>query len=322
MSRVLVTPRSLTTAPGDLLAPLAAAGFELVFSPAGRQPSEAELIRLMPGCIGWIAGVEPISARVLDDADRLKVISRNGSGVDAIDLAAAERRGIKILTAAGANAAAVAELALALMLMGLRHVADGASALKAGEWRRVEGRELGHATVGVIGCGAVGRRLAGAAAGLGASVLAYDIAPDPDFQPAGNFTWTSLDEILAGSDVISLHCPPLLGGAPLLDRDRLDSVRRGAGIVNTARASLVDEAAVLAALEHDRIGWFATDVFASEPPLPSPLLAHERVIATPHIGGFTVEGGRAAVRVAVDNLLAALAAPPLDRQVANGGGAP
>lgn len=319
MSRVLVTPRSLTTDPGDLLKRLEEAGYELIFSPAGRKPSEPELIRLVPGCVGWIAGVEPISARVVDAADRLQVISRNGTGVDAIDLAAAERCGISVLTAAGANAAAVADLALAFILIGFRHIAESASALKAGKRRRVEGRELGHARVGIIGCGAVGRRLASAVTGLGASVLGYDIEPDRNYKPAGDFAWASLEDLLAKSDAISLHCPAQPGGAPIFDRDRLNSIKWGAGIVNTARASLVDDVALLAALEENRIGWFATDVIVSEP--PSLLLAHERVIATPHIGAFTAESGRAAVGVAIDNLLAALAAASPERQVAIEGAA-
>ena len=182
MSRILVTPRSLTTAPGDGLAELETAGFELVFSPPGRQPSEEELVRLVSGCSGWLAGVEPITARVFAAADRLEVISRNGTGINSIDLEAAKRRGVKVMTAAGANARSVAELAVAFMLMGLRHLPESSAAMKEGKWVRREGRELAGATVGLVGCGAVGRAVAGIVSAFGATVLAYDIAPDPTFR--------------------------------------------------------------------------------------------------------------------------------------------
>jgi D-3-phosphoglycerate dehydrogenase len=308
MSRILITPRSLTAeGPAGLLTPLQEAGFELVYSAPGRQPSEAELIDLVTGCTGWLAGVEPITEPVLDAADRLRVISRNGSGIDSIDLAAAERHGINIRTAKGANAVAVSELTLAFMLIGLRHAQECASALKSGDWFRVEGREIGGATVGIIGCGAVGRAAARMTGGLGATVLAYDIAPDSSFEGGRRFAWCGLDELLARSDIVSLHCPAMPKGAPLLDARRLAMLKSGTGLVNTARASLIDEDALLAALEEGRVGWFATDVFTTEPPPPSPFLAHPRVVATPHIGGFTVEGGRAAIRVAVENLIAELA---------------
>jgi D-3-phosphoglycerate dehydrogenase len=306
MNRILITPRSLTAAPGQALCPLEDAGFELVFSPAGRQPSEEELSQLVPGCLGWLAGVEPITARVLDKADALRVISRNGSGTDSIDLAAAERRGVKIRIAPGANATAVAELTLAFIICGLRGVPESATALKAGTWRRSEGREIDGTTIGLIGCGAVGRAVAQALASLGAAVLAYDIAPVQDFQPSGRFLWADLDHVLAESDVVSLHCPALAAAAVLLGSERIARMKHGVGLVNTARASLVDEAALLLALNEGRVGWYATDVFEREPPGQTPLVVHKRVLATPHIGGFTTEGGRRAVRVAVANLLAEL----------------
>ena len=308
MNRILITPRSLTTRPDAALRLLEDAGFDLIFSPAGRQPSEDELRALVPGCEGWLAGVEPITARVLESADRLKVISRNGSGTDSIDLAAAARRGVKVRTAPGANAQAVAELTLAFLLNGLRGIPESAAALKAGAWRRVEGREVSGCTIGLIGCGAVGRAVARIFDCLGATVLAYDIAPSPAVQPSGRFRWAELDEVLAASDVVSLHCPALPAGTCLLGSKQFLRMRRGAGLVNTARGSLVDETALLNALTDGQIAWYATDVFDREPPGQTQLVLHERVLTTPHIGGFTVEGGRRAVRVAVSNLLAELRA--------------
>lgn len=316
MSRILITPRSLTSSPSQELDALADVGFELTYSAPGRQPSEAELIALVPGCVGWLAGVEPITARVLDAADRLQVISRNGVGIDSIDLTAERQRGIKVMTTPGANASAVAELTLALIISGLRHLSQSIAALKAGSWSRTQGSEVGGCTIGLIGCGAVGRAVAEATIALGARVLAYDLKPSRAFQPPARFSWASLDDVLTRSDVISLHCPPLPGAAPLLDAARLGSMKQGAALVNTARPALVDEDALLAALDSGRIGWYATDVFTIEPPPPSRLISHDSVLATPHIGGFTAEGGRKAVQIAVENLLGELAPPKTQRAFA------
>jgi len=306
MTRVLITPRSLTSDPGEVRNAFAAAGIDVVLSPAGRQPSEDELVRLVAGCDGWIAGVEPITARVFAAADRLRAISRNGTGTDAIDHDAAARHGVRIMTAAGANAHAVAELTVALMLMGLRHLPESAAAMKEGKWLRREGRELGGATVGLIGCGAVGRKVARIVGGFGAAVLAHDVAADPSFVAGPRFAWRDRDALIAESDVVSLHCPPEPSGVPVLDAARLARIRMGAGLVNTARAGLVDETALLAALDSGALGWYATDVFDPEPPGLTALVAHPRVIAVPHIGAYTAEGGKEAVRVAIRNLLAAL----------------
>ena len=304
--RVLVTPRSLTRDGDPALELLREAGFELVLSSPGRQPDEAELLRLLPGCVGWLAGVERISAVVLRSAPELKVISRNGTGLDNVDLEAARRLGIRVLRAEGANARGVAELTVGLMLALLRSIPHGDARLKAGAWERRRGREIGERTVGLVGCGRVGRLVATYALGLGARVLAHDACPAGSFQPAG-FSWAEFGQVLAGADLLSLHCPAQAGGAPLIGTAELARMKRGAYLVNTARASLVDAGAVLRALEEGGLAGFATDVFAEEPPSPSALLAHPRVIATPHVGGYTDESVEKATRVAVENLLAALA---------------
>jgi phosphoglycerate dehydrogenase-like enzyme len=145
-------------------------------------------------------------------------------------------------------------------------------------------------------------------------VLAFDPQPRLDLAPLPRFTWTSLADLLTRSDVVSLHCPALPEAAPLLDAALIATMKPGAGLVNTARASLIDEAALLDVLESGRLGWYATDVFAIEPPPPSRLLAHDRVLATPHIGGFTAEGGERAISVAVENLLSELASPARSRK--------
>lgn len=303
-ARVLVTPRSLTAAGLDTvedLEPLREHGYELAGPSPGTMPAEDTLLELLPGCVGWLAGVEPISERVLSRAVDLRVISRNGAGTDAIDLDAAKRAEVEIVRAIGANAQGVAELVLALALCSLRHIMPTAEALKHGDWTRVKGSELPDRRIGLVGLGAVGRRTAAAFAGLGADVRGHD-----PYVTEASVPLVHLDELLASCDVISLSCPPSPDGRPIIDSDRLARVPEGTVLINTARSALVDDDAVLAALEDGRLAAYAVDAFDTEPPAPSRLLDHERVIATPHLGGYTTSSIQRATRMAVDNLLTAL----------------
>lgn len=286
-----------------------AAGFELIFANPGQAPTEEQLLQLLPGCVGWIAGVEPISERVLRAATKLRVISRNGTGTDNIPLSVAGELGIRIERAEGANARGVAELTIALMFAALRNIPELHHALRRGQWQRRSGIEIFDRLLVLIGCGAVGRMVIQMALGLGARTAAYDPFPNHSFVPAagGRFRWVSFEEAIETGDIVSLHCPPLENGVPMFSRSVLERLGEGCCLVNTARASLVDERAVLDLLEKGRLRAYATDVFEREPPrAESPLLAHPRVIATPHIGGFTEESVRRAAEAAVHNLLAAL----------------
>ncbi len=304
MTRVLVTPRALTRAGLDAVAelePLRRRGVELVSGPAGTTPTPDQLAVLLDGCEGWIAGVEPVSAATLEGASALRVISRNGTGVDSIDLPAAERLGITVLAARGANAQGVAELALALALLAVRQVPWTAADLQEGRWTREPALELAECTVGVVGLGAIGAKVARAFGALGAAVVGHD-----PVAPPGDVTRVNLLELVRTSDVITLHAPPAPGGQPLISTAVLDQVRPGAVLVNTARASLVDDDAVLAALEDGRLTAYAVDAFETEPPELTALLRHPRTIATPHLGAFTTASISRATAAAVDNLLEAL----------------
>jgi len=302
--RILVTPRSLTESGLESipeLAPFRERGYELVAGAPGQLPTEEQLLEAVPGCVGWLAGVEKISERVLAKATGLRVISRNGTGTDAIDMAAAARAGIRVERAVGANSQGVAELALALSLSSLRNVPWSSVALAAGRWERAQGMELPDCTVGIVGLGSVGLRTAHIFCALGSQVVGYD-----PFVTDTDVPMMELDELLAASDVISLHCPPSADGSPLVDANRLRHAARGAIVVNTARSALVEDDAVLAALKTGALGVYAVDAFDEEPPELTPLLRHPRVIATPHLGGYTRASIRRATAQAVDNLVNAL----------------
>lgn len=306
---VLVTPRSLSGSAGAAyLDPLRREGFEVRTPTPGRQPEAAELIDALPGCVGWVAGVEPIGADVLAAADMLQVISRNGSGADAIDPDAASTRGITVLTTPGANAGGVAELAVCLVLCSLRDVVPSAVALKDGRWERTTGREAAGRTIGIVGFGAIGRHVAALTGAMGMRRLVTDpVLDDTDLDE--DIEALELDALLGASDVVTLHAPAAPDG-PLLDRRRIGLLAPGAVLVNTARAGLVDENAVLAALDAGQLAAYAVDAFHIEPPPRSALLDHPRVLATPHIGAATEESQRRAATAAVANLLTALTTPP------------
>jgi len=221
-------------------------------------------------------------------------------------LAAARGRGVQVCRAAGANARGVAELTLSLMLALLRSIPFSDARLKNGAWERREGIELEGRTLGLIGCGRIGRLVATLALAFDMKVLAYDLFPDASFHPSDQFEYSSLELLWPRCDIISLHCPVSQDGLPLIGEEILSVIKPCAYLVNTARAELLDEAAVWAALESGRLCGLATDVFREEPPRELRLVSHSKVIATPHIGGYTQESVTRAVDAAVDNLLNAL----------------
>jgi D-3-phosphoglycerate dehydrogenase len=299
--RILITPRSLTLSGPDSsaeLQPLRDAGFDLVAAAPGRTPSEPELLAAVPGIVGWLAGVEQIPKVVLEAATKLRVIARNGVGTDAIDMEAASRAGISVTKAAGANATGVAELAVTLAMMCLRQVPWSAASVRSGGWQRWAAKEVSEITVGIVGLGAIGRKVAAAFEALGAAVVGYD-----PFSSVDGIGSVELDELVATADVITLHAPPPEDGSALIDSAQLSRMREGAILVNTARASLVDDEEVLLALESGRLGAYAVDAFEAEPPELTALLLHERVVATPHIGAFTSASVSRSTTMAVESLL-------------------
>jgi phosphoglycerate dehydrogenase-like enzyme len=205
------------------------------------------------------------------------------------------------LPATGANARGVAELAIGLMLALVRSIPFSDATLKNSQWARREGTELAGRTIGVVGCGRIGQLVARMAAGLDMQPIGFD--PIATGIPCGGFRYVSLEQLLGRSDIISLHCPALAGGQPIITRHTLGGIKPGAYLVNTARAGLLDASAVLEALDSGKLAGLATDVFEAEPPGDDPLVRHAKVIATPHVGGFTAESVARSVSAAVENLL-------------------
>jgi D-3-phosphoglycerate dehydrogenase len=302
--KVLVTPRSISREGHAELERLKDAGYDVLMPWPGEQPNEEQLLQKLPLCVGYLAGVERISAEVLRSAPDLKVISRNGVGLDNIDLKTAEELGITVTSTPGANSQGVAELALSLILDGLRSVSWSSTRMDGGKWERKKGRELAGLTLGVIGCGNIGKRLAKMAIGLGMNVVGYDVYHDQDLEQIQHFRYVTLSSIFSLSDILSLHCPP--EKTPLINEENISLCRDGVILVNTARDGLIDHVAVLNALNTGKVSCYATDVYQTEPPELDDLLRHDRVIKTPHIGGFTKESIERATTMAVDNILEVL----------------
>jgi D-3-phosphoglycerate dehydrogenase len=299
MKRILVTPRSLAGSNHPAIQLLRKQSWKIIFGPSGRLPDESELLQLVPGCEGWLAGVEAITGRVLEAADQLQVISRNGSGIDNISMEIAKSRGIAVLRAAGANAQGVAELTLGLALAAVRqfHLAD--RHLKEGKWERALGSEIKGKHVLLVGFGKIGRLVANLFDAFGASVSVVE----PMEMQTDRFAKIDFAAGVAAADIVTLHCPPLADGHPMITEQLLESARPGLVLINCARRALVDENAVLRGLEIGKIGIYACDVFEEADADSAVLLGHPRVIATPHLGAYTKEGVNRAALEAAENLL-------------------
>lgn len=277
-------------------------GYLLAFNPTGKRITRDLLLELGHDATVAIAGVEPYDASTLAEMPLLRCISRVGVGVDSIDLAAARERGIAVLNTPEPPAAAVAELALTMMLGLVRRLPQQMTAARAHEWMRMEAGLLGAKTVGIVGLGRIGRRVAQLVRAVGATVLAADPAADRQWAEANSVRIRSLPDLLAASDVVSVHASGRSGGARLLGPDELDSMKRGAILINLARGGLVDEQALFERLQSGQLSGAGLDVFEDEPYV-GPLCDLENVILTPHSATLTVETRTAMERESVDKVL-------------------
>ena len=258
-------------------------------------PSQVALSSMVSDAIALIFQLSPlhITSWVMDAAPNLKVIGRIGIGTEQIDISAARARDIAVVNAAGAQASAVADHALGLMLCLARKIVQGDTALRSGQWptpASLVGHDLTQKTLGVIGFGAIGRALASRVRSFDMSVLAFDPYISPERIAALGGAPSDLPTLLASSDYISIHVPLTSETTKLIGREELRYVSPDAYVINTSRGSVVDEAGLIEMLQHGEIAGAGLDVFENEPlASDSPLLQMNNVVLTPHIGGWTVE---------------------------------
>ena len=254
-----------------------------------------------------------VTPEVFEAGKKLKVVGRAGVGLNNINLAAAAAHGVNVVNAPKSTSVAVAELALGLMLALARSVSTADSSMKGGQWlkKELKGVELNGKTLGIIGMGNIGSALAVRAGALGMKILGYDpLLPSEEISKRGAEP-VALDDLYAKSDYISFHIPLTDETRGMVNGQTLAQMKRGVRIVCTARGNIIDETALLGALESGQVAGAALDVFAKEPPGLTALVAHPKVITTPHIGAQTAE---AQVRAAEDmgtEILAALKGEPL-----------
>ena len=308
---VLVTAMHLSPEAQKILAD---AGGEIVFMPDPID-EEALIARFQHGPVDAVVlrGSKPFTDRVLAAAPQLKVIAKNGAGVDSVDIPSATRRGITVMVAAGANAEPVAEHAIACMLALTRDLVALDRKVRAGGWEGTgyQGRDFSGSLVGIIGFGSIGRATARMAAALGARVVVMDAyAKSSEFEMESD-----LDRLLARADIVSLHCPLTESTRGLIGRRELGLMKKGSMLINTARGPLVDESALVDALRSGHLGGAGLDTFATEPVTAGdPLLELPNVILTPHVAGVTRNAVLGVSTITATNVVDRIAGRPVDRR--------
>jgi len=258
----------------------------------------------LPGYQAVIVGTGKVDEGFLRRLPDLRAVVKFGVGIDNIDVAECTRRGILVGRLPGVNTEAVAEFALALIMASARLIPEYDAVVKSGRWERAVGYDVHGKTLGVIGTGAIGRALARFCSGLDMEIIGYDVMRSPEFEASCRGRYVDLDYLLTAADFVSIHVPLAAGTRGLIGSRELRMMKRTAFIINASRGGIVDEAALLEALNEKQIAGAALDVFEHEPPVGSELALHPRVIAAPHVAAYTydtLEAMRhAAVKVAAD----------------------
>jgi len=308
MTEVLITTSSFGKQDSSLLQILSENGLSYKLNPFARKLTEFEVSELIElhQPVGMIAGVEPLTRKVLEKAKNLKVISRAGIGMDSVDLQSAKDLGIVVTNTPDAPTIPVAELTLGMILSLLRRIHVSDASLRHGKWIRPMGNLLHGKTVGLIGCGRIGSYLAGLLSSFGCIIFGYD----PFINKSDKFSLVGLGKILSDTDIISLHIPYNQENHHFINAERIQNMKKGSLLINAARGGLIDEDALYNALSSGHLGGAAMDCFEEEP-YAGKLKNLDSVLLTAHIGSYAQEGRVMMERQAVENLF-----QELKRQVA------
>jgi D-3-phosphoglycerate dehydrogenase len=325
--RVVVTQRFFDQATIDFLERAGCDVVQAVLPPgqADGGLSHDELVERLRGAAGWIVGHARVTRELMAALPDLEIISRRGVGYDRVDLAAARELGKVVCIAVGGNHESVADHTIALMLAVGHRFRETQAKMIAGDWQILLGTDLYRKTVGVIGLGRIGRSLVRRLSGFEATVLAHSDVEDRDYAEASGVSYVGLDELLERSDYISLHAPLTPDTRFIIGREALAKMKPGAFLINAARGGLVDDAALLEALQAGTIAGAGLDVFLSESdpalkPVTQALLELPNLVATPHAAASSREGLDRTNMVAARCVLAVLDGgnPPAECVVADG----
>lgn len=279
------------------------AGCEVRLNPYGRPLTPAEIVEHAKDADVIILGNDRLDSATIGKLPNLKLVVRHGAGLDNIDFSELGKRDITVANTPGANKEETADLTFAFILDLARMVTQSINQLKGGVWNKIPGRTLYGKTIGIIGVGAIGMAVASRAMGFGMDILGNDIVQRDEAARFG-LLYTSLNELLSASDVVTIHAPLTSATKNLIGARELKRMKPGALLINTARAGVVREAALEKALMSGHLGGYAVDVYAKEPPDPTSYMSLPNVLTTPHIGSSTMEANLRMGDMAVDNILA------------------
>ena len=301
--KVLTTPRSYGKTDPQVFDMLREAGLEVVRNDTGGILDKETIKAMLADCDGVIVGVDPMDAEVIAAAPKLKAIAKYGVGVDNIDLDAAKARGIKVSRTVGANSEAVADYAMALILAVARKTVLIDRQCRKGDWKKITTRDVTGGTIGILGLGAIGKNVAQRAQGFGMTVMAYDPFWPEEYAREHHIARADPDEIYARCDVISLHLPLTPETENIIGAAELAKMKPDAILVNTARGGLIDENALLDALEAGRLYGAGIDAFSSEPPKDPRWFTLDNVVLGSHCAASTSGASRNMGRMATANLI-------------------
>ena len=303
--KVLTSPSSMGQCGSEPFDLLREHGYEIINNPYGRKLTEDEVIELAKDCVGIVAGVEPLSARVMDALPNLKVISRVGVGMDSVDLDYAKQKGIIVVNTPDGPTRGVAELTLAMTLSLLRRIPQADAALHQRKWKKQIGNLFLGKTVGILGLGRIGKTVAELFRGLGNPVIGYDPYANRDWAKEKGVEIKSMDEVMKEADILTLHIPGNKDKSPVITAEELSWMKDGAFLINIARGGVVDEIALYDALKSGKLAGAAIDVYTKEP-YDGPLCDLDNIIMTPHLGSYAKEGKLQMEVDAVKNFINAL----------------
>jgi len=301
MNKVAVTSRSFSKHP-FLRTKLLEQYSNVKFNDAGLSLSGESLIEFLSGYDKAIIALEEVNDPLLSALPDLKVIGKFGVGLDKIDLNAMNRHGIKLGWTGGVNKRSVSELVVSAAISLLHRTVFASAEVGHGEWYQIKGRQLSECSVGIIGCGHIGKDLVSLLKPFNCNVLSHDILDFPEFYLENGVKAVGLEELLRESDVVTLHLPLDTCTINIMNCERLKMMKEGAIIINIARGGLIDEDALVECLKSNKLSGAAPDVFAKEPPILSAFSELDNVLITPHIGGSTEEAILAMGVAAIDGL--------------------
>lgn len=300
--KVLISPSSFGDISDEPLRMLEEAGFSFVNNPYKRKLTEEEVISLAADCIGIVAGVEPLTVKVMDALPNLTCISRVGVGMDNVDLSYAAEKGITVVNTPDGPTRAVAELTLGMTMAVLRRIPRADRNLRNKNWKKETGNLLFGKTIGVIGLGRIGRMVAETFRSLKNPVIGCDTFADRTWADKNGVFITDLSRLLHESDIITLHVPGNADKSAVLGQEQLEQCKNTAFVINLSRGGVVDETALYNVLTTGKLAGAAIDVFESEP-YTGPLCELDNVVLTPHLGSYAAEGKLNMEIDAVNNLI-------------------